>query len=391
MNSSPDTPTNFKISCLRALLSVVILILPAFSWAEEVHELTRNNFRSSVCNISKMDISFEMDEAFGEPLITSQMSWSAGPNTSLNCLSGITHIWVRVRTEMDSIRYIKLRPKILSAGSGFGSRTTESPSWSYLFCKQASDASNCESESVSKKLFLTNLKFEGLEVVTEALAVSTLGSSGISSSRHMPSKAKTSDGSFSLDSILADAIDLAIEPAAPKKEIVEVVEEEAPPPVPTAEEIAEHRKNHAKEASQNVVTLISSSLAHYTSPPHTCETGRDVANWVQTRGICQLNFRSESSHDYLCADNGRPSAIKATSQTRIDFAQDVQDIPEIRHSANGWASLTLELNGELQRITEGNYKTSRWQITAADTQLDDLKQLASSLATLKEYCESSTI
>ena len=38
-------------------------------------DLKRGAFRASICNIDEMDVSFKVDEAFGELLVTSNMKW----------------------------------------------------------------------------------------------------------------------------------------------------------------------------------------------------------------------------------------------------------------------------------------------------------------------------
>ena len=55
-------------------------------------------------------------------------------------------------------------------------------------------------------------------------------------------------------------------------------------------------------------------------------------------------------------------------------------------SNSGWAALTLHLNSELRTTEEGEYQSNRWQFTTGDGQLDDLKRLAASFATLHAYC-----
>jgi len=343
-------------------------------------ELTRDNFRASVCNIASMNVSFNIDEAYGEALVASKMRWVAGPNTNADCLSQVTHVWIRVRTETDSLRYFRLRPKVLPAGQNFGATATESPSWSNLFCYDPTDSAACEPESVSRQLFSSSLRFEGFEVVTKG---------NVSSSRRPKSRPGTEDGFFSLDSMLADAIDNAIGPGAATQAAAAELEIKKPQLTPeqVTAQIAAQKEDLAKKAANNVLTLISSSLAQYTSPAHDCESARTIANWVQAPEMCQLNFGSESSHDYLCADNGQARPIRATRRVRINLADDISEIAEIRHSSDGWASLVLVLNTDLQSTTDGDYKTNRWQITADESRLDDLEQLAGSLMALVDFCE----
>ncbi len=366
------------------ILTIVLTSLLGFPVQAAVPaELSKANFRSSFCNIASMDVSFNISESFGEPVITSSMTWLAGPNTRSDCLSGITYLWVRVRTERDELRYLKVRPKINDAGITSVETATESPSWSALFCDQASDSAICEPESRAKSLLISNLRFEDFNVVTQSLAVSTLTSG--SPERNSPKRSSNDDG-FSLDSLLADAIDSAISP-----ELIELPPESSPA-VQQAEpeDPAMDRKARAEATTGNVVTLISAALARYTTPAHTCESSRTIANWVQAQGSCKLNFRSESSHDYLCTDNGSPRTVKATRSAQINFAEDITEITNIRHSGDGWAALVLVLNQELQTTTEGEFKINRWQITADDTRLPELQDLAGNLLTLTELCREGT-
>ena len=332
-------------------------------------ELNRDNFRASVCNIASMNVSFNIDEAYGEPLVASKMRWTAGPNTNVDCLSKVTHVWIRVRTETDSLRYFRLRPKVLPAGQSFGATATESPSWSTLFCNKPADSATCEPESISRQLFSSSLRFEGFEVVTKG---------NVSSPRRPKTRPGTEDGVFSLDSMLAAAIDNAIDPGASAQAAEAELEIKKPQLTP---------EDLAKKATNNVIALISSSLAQYTSPDHECESARAIANWVQAPGMCHFNFGSESSHDYLCADNGEARPIRATRRARINLAEDISEIAEIRHSSDGWASLVLVLNTDLQSTTDGDYKTNRWLITADESRLGDLEQLAVNLMTLVDFCE----
>ncbi len=347
-------------------------------------ELMRESFRASICNIESMAVNFKIDEAFGEPLITSKMRWTAGPNTTSDCLSNLTYIWIRVRTPYDTLRYIKLSPEVQSAGADFGPTATESPNWGILFCEAANDSASCEPASAAKSLFADRLTIESFEVVTEARTLTA----SQSRANERAVERKLSNDDFSLDSLLADAVDDALGPGSKAVE-------PPPPATPelTTEELAEiqqkQREELARTAVNNVVTLIASSLAQYTTPAHGCESDRVVANWVQARGTCQLNFRSEANHEFTCSEGAESSQIRATRRANIDLTRDISRVAPIRVSRDGWASVVLELRDELRSTTEGNYKTNRWQFTANTDQLEDLKQLASSILTLKEYCEAN--
>ncbi len=361
----------------------VVVTEPVHATADQ--ELTRESFRASVCNITTMNISFKLDEAYGEPLVASKMRWTAGPNTNADCLSKGTYVWIRVRTETDSLRYLKLRPEVLASGLSFGASAIESPNWSLLFCDGPSDSATCDPEPISRQLFSSNLRFEGFEVVTKALVTSRLVST-VASGYSRP-RIGTEDGLFSIDSMLADAIHNAIDPGA-KKELEAEPEEPQLTPEQAAAQLAKQKEELANKAAKNVLSLMSTSLAQYISPAHECESERTIANWVQAPAMCQLNFGSESSHNYLCADTGKVEAIRSTRRARINLASDISEIVDIRQSTGGWASLVLLLNSDLQSTTDGNYKTNRWQITTNESSLDDLQQLAGSLMTLVNFCQS---
>ena len=52
--------------------------------------------------------------------------------------------------------------------------------------------------------------------------------------------------------------------------------------------------------------------------------------------------------------------------------------------------MTLNLNKQLGLTDSGDYKVNRWQFTTDGSQLEDMETLASSLATLKSYCEKNS-
>jgi|TARA_B100001971_G_scaffold167569_1_gene158769 hypothetical protein len=62
----------------------------------------------------------------------------------------------------------------------------------------------------------------------------------------------------------------------------------------------------------------------------------------------------------------------------------------LRVSESGWVALTLNLNKQLGLTDSGDYKVNRWQFTTDGSQLEDMETLASSLATLKSYCEKNS-
>lgn len=381
-----DFPRHLRYAGCLALFGLVSFAVGVM--AAQTDQLTRKGFRSSICNINSMVISFKVDEAFGEPLVTSQMGWVAGPNTSEDCLSKLTHIWVSVRTSSGRLAYLKLSPSVQRSGLGRGARVTESPSWNRLFCTAASDDATCAGAAEAQALFADSLRFEAFEVVTEGVAVSTLANNSRSERRDAEAT------NISVDALLADAIDSALNPdAAPDSQADDVPL--LPEPVPlTAEEIgaqqAERKRLLAEKATSNVVNLLAGTLARHKTPATGCESNRSVANWVQVLDQCTLNFRTEESHNYLCADDGAPRPLRATRRAEINLGKNLRRISDIRVSDAGWASVILYLDSELRTTEEGDYTSSRWQFTVDSKRIDDLQTLAESIATLQDYCRSNT-
>lgn len=214
----------------------------------------------------------------------------------------------------------------------------------------------------------------------------------VSSDEITPAGQLSSDRDFSFDSLFEQAIDQALTGAPPARQVQEA--EPEPEPKFSVEEIAvlqaEKEQAVATAAASNVVTLLASSLAQYQAPAHSCESDRTISNWVQARGNCQLNFRSEFTHQFLCTEDGKPSPIQTTSHTSINFAEDIEAVRPLRVSSDGWIALVLELKEELSATSAGDFKVNRWQFTASVDQLPDMAKLASSFQTLKLLCEKNS-
>ncbi|MBS04348.1 MAG: hypothetical protein CMQ24_16800 [Gammaproteobacteria bacterium] len=367
---------------LASLIAWIGLTASPTVIAAQSDELDRTGFRSSVCNIDSMSVSFKVDQAFEEPLVTSAMRWNAGPNTSEDCLSRLTHVWVKARTPEGDLTYIKLSPTIQRSGESFGATVTESPSWSRLFCASPRDGTSCSGMVEARRLYGSELKFEGFNVVTETLAITGL-------SRDTDRAPRGDDDPrprLNVDNLLEDALAEVLDPKPKPVETLPEPEVALPTPEELAAREVERMHLLAERASGNVMTLLGSSLARYEAPANRCESGRSIANWVQVEDTCKLNFRSEERHNFLCEDDGAARPIRATRRADIDFSRHVQRISDIRVSNSGWAALTLHLNSELRTTEEGEYQSNRWQFTTGDGQLDDLKRLAASFATLHAYC-----
>jgi len=375
-------------------LAILIIGLSAhhLSLAATNNQVTRQGFRASICNIAELTVDYTFAEAYGEPLITSKMKWQAGANTSADCLTGLTFIYLKFRKKDGSSGYIKLSPKIVASGQAFGPTATESPAWKSLICNSTTKNASCLAEADSRSIYLQGPRIDSFEVVAEA-SIAQQSTTSSSKTKSAKSSGDDSGGGFSFDSLLEQAIDNTIQPAQQTVTEVEIepeAVEEKISPQEIARQMALQEQEHAEQAKNNVVILINTTLAQYSTPAGSCESGRSVAHSVSVSGTCQMSFRSESKHQYLCSDDGRPKDIRSSRNADLNFASDIDQIAPLRISESGWVALILELKEKLGLSDSGDFKVNRWQFTTAASQIDEMEMLASNLATLKSYCEKNS-
>jgi hypothetical protein len=333
-------------------------------------ELQKQNFRVGRCNIATMNISFRVKESYGQLLVNGRMGWTSGANTSADCLADTTHIWVTLRTPQGDRRYLKLNPGKALAGAGLGPSGSTSPSWSTLFCHAANDSTRCEPEARTRELIGARLGYEGFTVVAATGSLANMANIA----RNTRGTGTQADR-MALDSRLSSAIDNAF------------INGDSGTGATTRTGVVNNTKT-AQLAVNNIITLLSSSLSQYAIPAHDCESKRTVSQWVQVNGECQVNFRSESQHNYLCEADQVSRPIRATSNVTINLGQDLAGPAIIKQSNEGWSALVLALNQDLTDHTEAKSHSDRWQITADTSKLDDLELVARQLDALKSFCEN---
>ncbi|MFT6116376.1 MAG: hypothetical protein ACJARY_001981 [Candidatus Azotimanducaceae bacterium] len=328
-------------------------------------ELARKNFRVGSCNIATMKVSFRVNESYGQLLVNARMGWTSGANTPTDCLGDNTQIWITLRTPQGDRRYLKLNPGKTIAGDGLGPSGSTSPSWSTLFCKAADDTARCETEDRTRDLIGANLSYEGFAVVAAALSLENL-------TRNTGSASKILDRA-ALDSRLSNAIDGTFNNGASSS-----TANSRPTVINDAKD--------ARGAVQKIITLLAASLSQYTIDAHACESKRTVSQWVQVKDQCQMSFRSESQHDYLCEADQVSRPIRSTSNVTINLGQDLTGPGIVKVSDDGWSALVLALNADMTVHTEAKFNTDRWQITANNSKLDDLEEVARQLNALNGFC-----
>nr|MDP7358216.1 hypothetical protein [Pseudomonadales bacterium] len=267
--------------------------------------------------------------------------------------------------------------------------------WKNLICDSTAKSARCLTENEAKPIYAQLPRINSFEVVAEASIVQQTTVAAGGRSKRTKSSDDDFSAEFSFDSLLEEAIDNTIEPtqqqvteaeAAPGEE----PEEERISPEEQARLLALQEQELAEQAKNNVVILINTKLAQYSTPASPCESDRSVTNSVNVTGTCQMNFRSENKHRFLCEDDGKPKQIISSSNADLNFARDIDRIFPLRVSESGWVALTLNLNKQLGLTDSGDYKVNRWQFTTDGSQLEDMETLASSLATLKSYCEKNS-
>jgi len=331
-------------------------------------ELLSENIRVGSCNIAAMKVNFRVNESYGQLLVNARMEWTTGTNTPPDCLGENTHIWVTLRTPDGDQRYLKLNPGTTVAGQGFGPSGSTSPGWSALFCQSANDNARCDDEPRTRELIGANPRFEGFTVIAAARSLANQAKNSSSNNAQPDIKA--------FDSRLSSAINSAFttgDSSARTKKRPVVANDAA----------------SARAAVEKIVTLLGASLSQYTIAAHDCESKRTVSQWVQANGECEVKFRSESQHDFLCEADQQSQPIRDTSNVTINLGKDLAGPGTIKVSDEGWSALVLALKSDKSVHTEAKSNTDRWQITADSAKLDDLEEVARQIDALRTYCSKA--
>ena len=328
-------------------------------------DLGEENFRVGSCNVAAMQVSFRVNESYGQLLVNARMGWTSGTNTPADCLGDNTQIWVSLRTPQGDRRYLKLNPGETDAGKGLGPSGSTSPSWATLFCHAANDSARCENEERTRELIGTKLRYEGFTVVAATRSLANLTKNTGTTSKILDRDA--------LDSRLSDAINGAFSSGTSSSNT-------------SSRPAVINDIKDARGAVQKIMTLLAASLSQYTAEAHACESKRTVSQWVQVKDQCQMSFRSESQHDYLCEADQVSRPIRATSNVTINLGQDLAGPGVVKVSNDGWSALVLALKTDMTVHTEAKFNTDRWQITADNSKLDDLEEVARQLNALNGFC-----
>ena len=342
---------------------ITLILVSANAFAET---LTRENFRTSVCNVKSMSVDFTIDQAFGEPLIRSKMRWEAGPNTADRCLDELSSFYVTIEMQDGDLGYVAINPRVGRAGTGFGQALPSSPSWHQLICSSSRENASCLAPEQARIALEAGLNYASFEVVTDASVVQpekTLNSP-------VP-EANSDDALMAFDRLLDEIAESPVR------------DEFGDDPVPV-DDVA--RSVSAETISQKILSLVSSPLASYSTPARHCESERLVSNWVNLKSVCRISFRREIEHEFLCAERSEKREVKYASSVDLDFSTHIKSIDPLKTSDDGWTAVVIRLNEAIVSNTS-DVKADRWQFAAPTGSENYLSLLADNFKQLKSHCE----
>jgi hypothetical protein len=352
------------------------------------------NFRAGNCNISETEVQFSIDEAFGEPLLTSSLNWQAGAKTSTNCLPEKSSIWIELQGDNRDPYFVLFNPKIGASGTS-GQETTSSPDWNRLLCSTIGDSAICLPEEAAKQIIQENPVARSLQIISET-QIAILDQP--SSTDEQPKTNKTARFNLNFEQQLLDTIDNALsssednQPVEPvKKQPVnspsDLVQDKKAPP---AQSVA--RTNVPKNiqgVSDHIANLMSKDLAVYSAQAGPCSSDKSVKHTLQSETICGLNFTSRTTFKFLCADNQIPQPVSSNHSIWLDLAEDNISKPLIRISEEGWASLLLSKANSSPGVVADPKSSSQFLVSGQNNKIEALSSLARQLIVLQNYCSSA--
>ena len=351
---------------------------------------TTTSLRVGNCNISEAEMHFSIDEAFGEPLLTSSLNWKAGAKTSINCLPEKSSIWIELRTSTNDAYFVLFNPKIGASGSR-GQETTSSPNWNQILCSTTGDNAICLEQEATRKIFAEKPKLRSLQIQSRTQI--TLLDPSPASDENRQSR-KTNQFSLNFEQQLLDKIDGALnkstlEPAASPTE--------SRPAGPVTNSVAGKNASPPESSQRNdvpkniqdvaghITNLMSKDLAVYTVRGDSCASEKSVFHTLTSTAICGLSFSSKTRFDFLCADDQIPQPITTDHSIRLDLATDSLTKPLIRVSSEGWASLLLSKTD----TSPGQETTAQFLVSSQNNKIEALSSLARQLIVLQDYCHTN--
>ena len=351
---------------------------------------TTTNLRAGNCNISEAEMHFRIDEAFGEPLLTSSLNWTAGAKTAANCLPEKSSIWIELQSRTNDPYFVLFHPKIGASGNN-GQETTSSPNWNRLLCSTTGDNAVCLSQSAARKLLEEKPKLRSLQIQSRS-QITLLDQPSTSEERQSKT---TNQFSLNFEQQLLEKIDSALNKPEPEPATPSPVEPPTQSPVETKQSSARsvaktEVPQNIRDVAEHIANLMSKDLAIYTTRGDACASEKTVFHTLKSTSVCGLNFSSKSRFDYLCTDDKVPQPITNDHSIWLDLATDNLEKPLIRVSPEGWASLLLSktdaspAGGSTEPET-----TAQFLVSSQNNKIETLSSLARQLLILQNYCHTN--
>ena len=355
---------------------------------------TTTNLRTGNCNISEAEMHFAIDEAFGEPLLTSSLNWKAGAKTSINCLPEKSSIWIELQTSTNDPYFILFNPKIGHSGTK-GQETTSSPNWNQLLCTTTGDNALCLSQDAARKILEGKPKLRSLKIGSRA-RIALLDQS--SASEEKPQSKVPNQFSRNFEQQLLAKIDSVLNQSTPEPSVTPALPEPADlgtgalvqeNATPSASLLTNDVPKNIQDVAGHIANLMSKDLAFHTVRGNSCSSEKSVFHTLTSTTLCGLSFSSKTSFDFLCADDQMPQSVTTDHAIGFDLAADNLNKPFIRVSSEGWASLLLSKAATSSGLGAGQKMSAQFLLSSQNNKIEALSSLARQLIVLQDYCHTT--
>lgn len=355
---------------------------------------TTTNLRTGNCNISEAEMHFAIDEAFGEPLLTSSLNWKAGAKTSINCLPEKSLIWIELQTSTNDPYFIRFNPKIGASGTR-GQETTASPNWNQLLCTTTGDNALCLSQDAAKKILEEKPKLRSLKIRSRTQLALLDQSSG---SEEKPQSKVPNQFSRNFEQQLLEKIDSVLNQSTPEPSAPPVLPESVDSgtdalaqgnATPSESLLTKDVPKNIQDVAGHIANLMSKDLAFYTVRGDSCASEKSVFQMLTSTTVCGLSFSSKTSFDFLCADDQMPQPVITDHAIQFDLAADNLSKPLIRVSSEGWASLLLSKAETSTGLRAGQKTSAQFLLSSQNNKIEALSSLARQLIVLQDYCHTT--
>lgn len=349
---------------LLALMIFLVSSGSAFGASlNKTFSLERKQFNQGYCNISAARLELRISESFGEPMIASQFTWQAGPNTAKDCLPNQLDLWVEWRGQDNQMGFMPVSVKTAASGA-VGEERLSSPGWSGVLCQTRTFPPRCYGSEAAKQFLLESETPQSFH-----LGELTLGREMPTSVQPMPKQAANPSRKLNLNDQFENRLNQSIDSLLSAD-------------VGTSKREGNRVSTSASNNSgvEGLVSLINDRLGLFERVAPLC-SGSIKARYTATRlHECGLSIQTEM--DLSPCDETTDSVIKR-HRVELDFSErPVSNLSLNDHT--GYSSLTLVLNDAL--VMGSDQAVNLLVISAEAAQEEALAELEKSIDTLQALC-----